>query len=297
MDALAELPTFTPTPGSGSGLDLLAAAAAKDGWVDDASGRNTGITPLSKMGPFNPAATLAPKVAKKVLGLEFVEMSEVTMDAPPEPTPSRPLQPSRPMITDISHWVERYATMAALLTTRFPHKAPELLAYLATIVRAERNYEPGRWVAYDRQFRREALAKKCLDWSVPDARLYSEAFTGRARSIPRCSLCLQDDHQANVCPQNRDQPWWVWPFGSGPAGPPQGNQGTLPRTPRKAADVCRRFNEGRCRLPSCRYVHACKECGGDHPSMHCGRTRPRARSPHRPTAPPSQGQSTGWTRR
>ena len=100
--------------------------------------------------------------------------------------------------------------MAALLATRFPHKAPELFAYMATIVRAERNYEPGRWVAYDQQFRREALAKKSLDWSVPDSRLYSEAFTGRARSIPRCEVCLQDDHQASHCPQNLDRPWWGW---------------------------------------------------------------------------------------
>ena len=105
------------------------------------------------------------------------------MDTLPELTSYRPLPPSRPLVVDISHWVERYSTMAALLATRFPHKAPELFAYMATIVRAERNYEPGRWVAYDRQFRREALAKKSLDWSVPEPRLYSEAFTGRARSI------------------------------------------------------------------------------------------------------------------
>ena len=50
--------------------------------------------------------------------------------------------------------------MAAVIATRFPHKAPELFAYQATIVRAERNYEAGRWVAYDRQFRREATVQK-----------------------------------------------------------------------------------------------------------------------------------------
>ncbi len=137
--------------------------------------------------------------------------------------------------------------MAALLSTRFPHKAPELFAYSATIARAERNYEHRRWVAYDRQLRREALAKKCLDWSVPDPRLYSEAFTVWARSIPRCSLCLQVDHQANSCPQNHDQPWCVWPFGAGTAGASPAHQSILPRTPRKPAKVCRRYNEGRCR--------------------------------------------------
>ena len=219
------------------------------------------------------------------------------MDTLPEPTSYRPLPPSRPLVVDISHWVERYSTMAALLATRFPHKAPELFAYMATIVRAERNYEPGRWVTYDRQFRREALAKKNLDWSVPDPRLYSEAFTGRARSIPRCEVCLQDDHQASHCPQNQDRPWWAWSPSTGPTGPPPSQQGTLPKPPRKPTEVCRRFNEGRCRLTSCRYIHTCKECGGDHPAMHCSRARQRNRSPHRPMAPQAQGQSLGWARR
>jgi hypothetical protein len=50
--------------------------------------------------------------------------------------------------------------MAAVLATRFPSKAPELFAYQATITRAERNYEGKRWVAYDRHYRREALARK-----------------------------------------------------------------------------------------------------------------------------------------
>ena len=35
--------------------------------------------------------------------------------------------------------------MAAVICTRFPHKAPELLAYQAAIVRAERNYEGTYW--------------------------------------------------------------------------------------------------------------------------------------------------------
>lgn len=65
--------------------------------------------------------------------------------------------------------------MAAVLCTRFPEKAPELRAYQATIIRAERNYEGKMWVTYDR---RQALAKKDLNWSVTDPRLYNEAFTG-----------------------------------------------------------------------------------------------------------------------
>ena len=73
--------------------------------------------------------------------------------------------------------------MAAILCTRFPNKAPELFAYMATIVKAERNFDNSRWVSYDRCYRREALAMKSLDWSLPNSRLYNEAFTGHAKSI------------------------------------------------------------------------------------------------------------------
>ena len=47
--------------------------------------------------------------------------------------------------------------MATILATRFPEKAPELLAYQAAIIRAERNYVGKQWVACDRQYQREAL--------------------------------------------------------------------------------------------------------------------------------------------
>ena len=110
-------------------------------------------------------------------------------------------------ITDISQWAERYT---AILRTRFPDKATEFWAYLATIVRAERNYEGQRWVTHDRHYRREALARKDLNWSVTDSRLYNESFTGRAKSIERCSYCLQDDHIGSNCPKNPNRPVFGW---------------------------------------------------------------------------------------
>ena len=67
--------------------------------------------------------------------------------------------------------------IAALISSRFPEKAPKLFAYQALIAWAERNFDDRRWVSYDRCYRREALA---LDWSVSNARLYNKAFTGHA---------------------------------------------------------------------------------------------------------------------
>ena len=235
---------------------------------------------------------------RRILDLEFVEMAEVSVDDDTRPTPGRPPTPARPPITDISQWVERFSLMAAVLTTRFPEKAPEFFAYQALMVRAERNYVGNRWVTYDRQFRRQALAQRDLNWSVTDPHLYNEAFTGRARSIARCAVCLQDDHQAAACPKNPNHPLWPWlpeamawpqpqqPSTQQPSQPPP------PPNRLQSTEVCRRFNEGRCQVRRCKYLHECWSCQGHHPYMVCTQRLQQRRSGGRsqsPLRPPQRG--------
>ena len=164
--------------------------------------------------------------------------------------------------------------------TRFPDKAGELFAYQASIIRAERNYEGKRWVVYDRQYRREALARKDLNWSVQDSRLYNEAFTGRAKAIARCNVCLQDDHSASSCPRKPHQPMLAW-LPDASAWPGAGF--TAHRTQSQQASICRRWNEGRCKFPNCKYRLA---CGGAHMVLECTQKRSsqRSRSPIRGNA-------------
>ena len=208
------------------------------------------------------------------------------MDDIPSLGAHRPTPPRLP-VTDISQWLERYSIMSAIISSRFPHKAPELFAYQALIVRAERNYESNRWVSYDRQFRREALACKDLNWSVPDARLYNEAFTGRAHSIARCTFCLQDDHPSNDCPRNpnRSLLGWLQDTALWPAFPRPSHPSMAHPAPGTSQGICRRFNRGRCNSTQCRYFHACQECRGPHPWSECPRnpSKPagRSRSPQR----------------
>ena len=165
---------------------------------------------LSSRGPYNPVAVLPSKLAKRILELDFVEMSEISLDDPPSQAPGQPPLPARPPVQDISVWMEKYSIMAALLASRFLEKAPELFAYQASIIRAEQNFDDRRCVTYGRCFRREALAQKSLDWSIPNARLYNEAFTGRAKAVPRCTFCLQEDHVAQHCPHYPNCPWPGW---------------------------------------------------------------------------------------
>jgi len=57
--------------------------------------------------------------------------------------------PTLPGVTYLSVGVEWFAILATILATRFSDKAPEFLAYMAIIVRAERNYDRDGWAVYD----------------------------------------------------------------------------------------------------------------------------------------------------
>ena len=85
-----------------------------------------------------------------------------------------------------------------------PHQSAEMWVYQSAIIRAARNFKGTAWVAYDHQYRREALARKDLNWSVVNSRLYSEAFTSRSKVIPRCRYCLSETHDLRACPSNPD---------------------------------------------------------------------------------------------
>ena len=166
---------------------------------------------------------------------------------------------------------------------------------MATVVRAERNYESGRWVTYDRQFRRQALARKSLDWSVTDPRLYSEAFTGRAKSIPRCSTCLEMTTSPPASPRTLTALG-----GHGLQAQHRGLRHPLVHSrvpcsnhagfPKSAAASMRAGAE--C-LPAGTFIP--KVCNGSHPAIQCGRIRQRDCSPPRGAAHQNQGQPS-WAR-
>ena len=86
-----QLPLFNPDPTAVPGLELLAAAAASSEVL--ATKGNTTLSLHSTPGPFNPAASLPIKVVRKILELEFVEMSEVTIDDDVATGPGLPSPP------------------------------------------------------------------------------------------------------------------------------------------------------------------------------------------------------------
>ena len=268
------LPTYST---AGDGLAQLALAATqKVAGTETTSAMLQPITtPIAT--PLTPHRSIAipPKLLKRIWDLEFIEMSELLpesweIEATQQTCCQATRRPSRRApVTDILIWVECFSTFVAVISVKFPGSVPDMMAYQKSIVRASRNFEGTAWAVYDRCYRRRAAASKDLRWSVPDSALYNEAFTGRARAIPRCHHCLSENHMMSMCPdlpyelrnqwQRQPQPRWPSSFTAQPTF-----AGARPQEP------CRLYNQGRCRVRRCKYLHYCTSCGAqDHPQISC----------------------------
>ena len=192
------MPTFTP---SSSGLEVLASAALAQLPSTQGDG---GIPPILSAEPTNPGVLSIPsftsvptKLIQRIWGLEYVDMWELLpktwqQGAAQSSTYCCSRHPKRGLITNIALWTECFTTLAAALSAHYPDKAPHLMAHLRTIVRANRNFEGSAWASYDAAYRRQAANNRSVNWAIPDPALYNEAFTRRARVIPRCQFCLSD---------------------------------------------------------------------------------------------------------
>ena len=260
--------------------------------------------------PFISAAPLPPKLARQILELEYVNMAELVPDTwRYEEEGSKCCHQSRRTsrrapVTDILLWLECYASMAALLATRYPNKAAELVAYQRTIFCAHRDFEGEAWATYDTCYRRQAAAKKSLDWSQVDFNLYNQTFAGQAR-VKRRRFCLSEYHRAADCYYAPDTPpahsSWSWQE-EGPRAPQRSSREFSPgymyqsHTPRfqsqqvnQSIETCNLFSKPKgnmCRYKDCIFTHLCSEwCYGPHPASKGTTKKPWARK--RPHSPPS----------
>ena len=102
------------------------------------------------------------KLVQRILKGEYVEMREMLPDAWHTEDPSssccRSSHPKRGgLITDILLWVEGYALLVAVLSTKHPSKTTQFMAYLRTIEHASRNFEGAALASYDAAYRRQLL--------------------------------------------------------------------------------------------------------------------------------------------
>ena len=94
---------------------------------------------------------LPTKVVEKIVQLKYVEMSELLPETWQVKTNATLIQSALGLapglrrrkgpVTDILQWVQCFATLASVLASAYPSKVPELMAYLATIVKCWQEFE------------------------------------------------------------------------------------------------------------------------------------------------------------
>ena len=240
--------------------------------------------PLSPTTPVPGFALIPPKLVQRIRRGDYIEMREMLPDAWQAPRDDhsccRATRPRRGgLVTDILLWTEGYAALVAILATAHPDKIPHFMAYLKTITHASRNFDGVAWASYDAAYRRQAAACSFYDWATIDSALYNEAFTGRARIMPRCRYCLSETHQSTDCAYapSEETPHTHQPKIPRTTLPPS----SFSRTPQDrpgssgGVELCGLYNrtEGnQCNYKFCRYAHICSKCRtGPHPAADCGK--------------------------
>ena len=155
-------------------------------------------------------------------------------------------------------WTECYATLAAILSTAFPAKAPHFFAYLRMITKASRTFKSSAWASYDMAYHRQAANRGSLDRGMVDATaLYNDAFAGRTKQFPRCQYCLSDTYSSQECQHAPELAM------EGRQTQGASRQSGQPPKSTSAVDMCRLYNSpgsSRCRFRQCRFVHLCARC-------------------------------------
>ena len=213
------------------------------------------------------------KLVKRIRSGEYVEMEELLPEMctrdDAEPEAKRHCSRRSP---DIFTWLQCFGVYTSIRGAQFPELITELMAYMGTIIRVNREYTGSEWAKYDMLFHKHAALRRETRWSVINPTIYARCFTAATRSPPRCEVCLASTHDTRECSQ-RDVD----------EGDIEGRLRNMERTiqnlpplpPRNviqfSGEVCRKWNKGECRYAYCRHTHVCSSCGGAHPAVRCSR--------------------------
>ena len=149
------------------------------------------------LGPVR--APIPAKLVTQIVSHKYIELSELSPKNLEEPHTevmsfaiegsaivpcSKAIPRKKQDAMDILTWVEAFNSYAAVLNSYFPHRARDLSAYMALIIRTAKRFGGRAWLQYDRTFRREAEASFLQDWSAmkPDLYKYYTAAHGNSSS-------------------------------------------------------------------------------------------------------------------
>ena len=177
---------------------------------------------------------------------------------------------TKKLIPDLATWVQCFSLYAAVVVSKEPERAKNLLAYMSLIAKCSMKYRWPSWAVYDLNFRQEAAETGRKDWSKVDPSTYTQCFTGATINQENwCRRCHSIDHASDSCPiksagvtRKREAVQ--------PAAAPAPKKQPLPHS---NAQTCRKYNayDGDCRYGnSCMFQHKCDSCGEQgHPGTKC----------------------------
>ena len=139
-------------------------------------------------------------------------------------------------------WSVAYAIFMAVSAHFDPSRAFALSAYASIVLSLARDIGGQAWLQYDKVFRQSAAVNPSLPWHRREQDVW---------------LMAAASAQGSMRPVSRSP-------SQGGAPPPQ--QGRW-----NSSDPCRRWNEGRCTLPWCKFRHVCSLCQGAHRALRCYR--------------------------
>ena len=221
------------------------------------------------------------KVAERIRR-EFVDMAKLLPEVRLSGGESKGklLQRKPRCVTDIITWIQCFGAYVSVLGPAYPTAIPEFMAYMTLIVRCSQDYAGLAWVRYDMAFRCQAAIAGIRKWSEVNGTLYVTCFTGKGLDRQRCELCLSSLHKTGDCllqgsktaafqPPTQQQ-WQGW------VPPPRGTPSQAPawRQLPPSGEICKLWNDNRCRYARCWHTHACMQCGDSHPAVACNMRGP-----------------------
>ncbi|CAI5799351.1 finger 703-like [Podarcis lilfordi] len=134
------------------------------------------------------------------------------------------------------NWLDGYQVFMAVVCAAYPRRSMDLVAYLAHVRRAHALAGEQAALTYDENFRRNASLLPSTRWDLTDPNYWGE------------------DVNPYIEKKN---------LASAKAG----------KTEVKRRRLCWEFNRGACSRPTCKYLHECDRCWGNHPASACFKSK------------------------
>ena len=271
-DSTTLLSRSPPVTTSGGTEHIRTAAATLQAW--SSLGIHAATDPSPTLGVYVGAGNtpVPSKLAERIRRWDYVDMAELLPEVRLSGGESEgKMLTKRPRyVTEIFSWIQCFGTYVSVLGPTYPSAIPELMAYMSLILHCSQDYDGLAWMCYDMAFCRQAASSGNRRWSEVNTTLYAICFTGKPREHKRCELCLASTHKTGDClvqggeieanpVMNRQDQYKLPPARGAPVWrqlPPSG-------------EICKLWNENKCRYSRCRHTHRCMRCGGDHPMVSC----------------------------